>query len=99
MQYLIIPLKGRAGSTALCLVLVPPEETVEGLLLASHELAALDTRVIDTEEGVDVVHGLCPDVGKLLDLGGDILDLVVAQREAELLYARFDGVPTGQTVT
>ena len=74
---LIAPLNGGAGSAALGLCLVPPEETVEGLLLTASELAALDARMVDTEEGVDVVHGLGTDVGKFFDLGGGVLDLFV----------------------
>ena len=78
---------------------MPPEETVKGLLLAAGELAALDARVVDAKEGVDVVHGLRSHVGELLDLGGDVLDLVVIEREAELLDTGLDGVPAGQAVS
>ena len=51
------------------------EQTIERFLLSHSELSALDTRVVDTKERVDVVHGLCADVGKFLDLGSSILDL------------------------
>lgn len=96
---LIAALDGRAGGTTLGLSLVPPEETVEGLLLADLELTTLDTGVIDTEEGVDVVHGLRADVRELLDLGGDVLDLGVVEGKTQLLDTRLDGIPSGQTMT
>jgi hypothetical protein len=51
------------------------EETIQSFLLAYSEFTRLDTRVVDTEERVDVVHRLCPHIGKLLDLGSGILDL------------------------
>lgn len=44
----------------------------------------------DSENRVDVVHGLCPDVGELLDLLRHVLDLVVGQHELELLHSRLD---------
>lgn len=44
----------------------------------------------DSENGVDIVHGLCPDVGELLDLLRNILDLVVGEDELELLHSRLD---------
>ena len=55
--------------------------------------------MIDTEEGVDVVHRLGADIRELLDLGGDILDLVISELEAELLDTALDGVPASETVT
>ena len=57
------------------------QETIECFLLANSELAGLDTRVVDTEERVDVVHGLRAHVGELLDLGGRVLDLRRRERE------------------
>jgi hypothetical protein len=42
---------------------------------------------------------LCSDIGKLLDLGGSVLDLLVVKREVKLLDSGLDGVPSGQTVT
>jgi hypothetical protein len=66
--------------------------------LTDGKLAGLDAGVIDTEQGVDVIHGLRADVGELLDLGGDVLDLVVGEREAELLNTALDRVPAGETV-
>jgi hypothetical protein len=32
--------------------------------------------VVYTQQGVDIVHGLCADVGELLDLGSGVLDLL-----------------------
>lgn len=78
---------------------MPPEQAVEGILLADSKLTALDTGVVDTEESVNVVHGLCSDVGKFLDLGSDVLDLVVVELEAELFDTRLDGIPSSQTMT
>jgi len=56
------------------------EETVKRLLLSDGKFAGLDARVIHPEEGVNVVHGLCPDVSEFLDLGGGILDLDEGKR-------------------
>jgi hypothetical protein len=96
---LISPLNRGTGSAALSLCLVPPEETVESLLLTASKLAALNARMVDTKEGIDVVHGLRSDVGELLDLSGDVLDLVIVEGKAKLFDTRLDGVPTRQTVT
>jgi hypothetical protein len=63
-----------------CLVAVLLEETVKSLLLSDSKLSGLDARVVDTEQGVDVVHGLRADISKLLDLGGGILDLENKER-------------------
>ena len=54
-----------------------PQETIKGLLLSDRELTGLDAGVVDPQERVDVVHGLCPDVGKLLYLGSSIFDFIV----------------------
>ena len=62
----------RAGVLAFSVL---AQETVEGFLLADRELSGLDAGVVDTQEGIDIVHRLCPHVGELLDLSGDILDL------------------------
>lgn len=69
------------------------KEAVERLLLADRELATLDTGVVHAQDGVDVVEALSADVRELLDLRGDVLDLVVRERERELLNTRLDGVP------
>lgn len=58
------------------------EKCIKGLLLANSKLARLDAGVVHTQEGVNIVHGLCADVGKLLNLGGSILDLDIADRLA-----------------
>lgn len=58
------------------------EEAVESFLLADGELARLDSRVINTEERVDVIHRLCADVGELLDLGCGIFDLYASKDKA-----------------
>lgn len=59
----------------MCLVVVLLEEAVEGGLLSNGQFAGLDTRVVHTEERIDVVHRLSAHIGELLDLGGGILDL------------------------
>ena len=51
------------------------QQPVECLSVAHLELAGEDAGVVDTQEGVDVVHGLRAHVGELLDLGGCVLDL------------------------
>ena len=51
------------------------EQPVQSLLLTDGELAGLDARVVHTKERVHVVHRLRADIRKLLDLGGDVLDL------------------------
>ena len=67
-------------------------------MLADLELARLDAGVVDAKQGVDVVHGLGAHVCELLDLGGDVLDLVVGEREAELLDTALDRVPAREPV-
>lgn len=52
-----------------------PEQSIKCFLLANSELARLDTGVVHTQEGVNVVHRLCTNVGELLDLGSSIFDL------------------------
>jgi hypothetical protein len=54
--------------------------------------------MVYTQERVDVVHGLRAHIGKLLDLGRGILDLLIGEFEPELLDARLDGIPTGQAM-
>ena len=56
-------------------LLVLAEQPVESFLLADSKLSRLNSRVVDTEEGVNVVHGLRTDVRELLDLSCGILDL------------------------
>ena len=75
-----------------------PQETIEHLLVAELELSAHNTRVVHTEDGIDVLHALRPDVGELLDLGRGVLDLVVGHLQAELLHSRLDRVPARQPV-
>ncbi len=68
-------------------------------LLTYLELPRDDSRVVDTKNRVNVLHGLRSYISKLLDLGSSILDLVVGHLEVELLHTRLDGVPTGESVT
>ena len=77
---------------------MPLQETVEHLPVADRELAAHDARVVHAQDGVDVLHALCADIGKILDLRRRVLDLVVRHLQAELLHPRLDRVPAGQPV-
>ena len=63
-------------------VSVLAQEAVKGLPMSDNEFARLNARVVDTKEGVDVIHGLSADVRKLLNLSGRILDLQVKGRKA-----------------
>jgi hypothetical protein len=69
------------------------EQAVERLLLPDSELTRLNARVVDAQEGVNVVHRLRAHVRELLDLGRRVLDLFVGQLEVKLLNARLDGIP------
>lgn len=42
---------------------------------ANVELAGFDAGVVHTKYHVDILHALGPDVCKLFDLGGSVLDL------------------------
>ena len=101
---LFLRLRGRRGARRLAALgrhaalSVLAQQAVERLALARGELAGLDARVVDTQERVDVVHRLRADVRELLDLGGDVLDLLVGELEAELLDTALDGVPAGEAV-
>lgn len=54
------------------------QERVELGRLSDLEITGLDGIVVDPENHVDRVHRLGPDIGKLLDLGGSVLDLEVS---------------------
>ena len=71
-------LSAREGEGSLSVL---AQETIERLMLSNGELAGLDARVVDTEQRVDVVHGLRTDVRELLDLGGGVLDLRKAYKQ------------------
>lgn len=49
--------------------------------------------MVYAENGVDVLHALGPDIGKLLDFGGSVFDLIVGEVELELLNTTLDCVP------
>jgi hypothetical protein len=51
------------------------QQFVENVLLSHVELATHNATVVDTENGIDILHALRADVSKLLDLGGSVLDL------------------------
>ena len=86
------------GSSKVVLLAVLLEQPVERLLLAHGELARLDARVVHAQERVDVVHRLRAHVRELLDLRGDVLDLLVGELQAELLDAALDRVPAREPV-
>ena len=69
----------RSFRDGMLLCTVFAEQTIQRLLLSDGKLTGLDTGVIDTQERVDVVHGLCPDISELLDFGGGVLDLLIGQ--------------------
>ena len=76
-----------------------PQETVKSLLLSNSKLARLDAGMVDPQERIDIIHGLCADVGKFLDLGCGILDLIVSELETKLLNSGLDSIPAGQTMS
>ncbi len=51
------------------------KKAIKRLLLPDGQFTRLDTGVVHTKERIDVVHGLCTDVRKFLDLGSSVLDL------------------------
>ena len=55
--------------------------------------------MVNPQNLVDILHGLCPNIGKFLDFGSSILDLFIIHLEIQLLDSRLDGVPSGQTMT
>ena len=55
--------------------------------------------MVDTQKGIDVVHGLGSDVCEFLDLGSHVLDLCVVEGQTELFDTGLDGVPASQAVT
>lgn len=52
------------------------EETLKRMAITHFEFTTDDSRVIHSEDSVDVLHTLRSDVGQLLDLGCSVLDLV-----------------------
>ena len=58
--------------------------------------AAVNVEVEGADEGVSVIDGDGADVGHSLDLGGDLLNLLVGHGETELADTRLDGVPARQ---
>lgn len=83
----------KLGSTVLS------EQAIEGFLLPYLEGTRLDARMVYTQQRVDVIHGLSAHIGKLLDLSRGVLDLVITELQSELLDARLDCVPAGQTMS
>jgi len=70
------------------------EELVQDSRLSNLETSRLDGSVIDPQDHIDILHRLCPDIGKFLDLGSSILDLFIVEFEVELFDSRLDGVPS-----
>lgn len=54
---------------------MPLQQLVELVGLSDAEFTGGDTGVVDTQDGVDVFHALCSDIGKLLNLVCGILNL------------------------
>lgn len=70
------------------------QQLVQLGLISDFQSSILDGLVVDTQDDIDVVHGLGLDVCELLDLVGGVLDLVVGHLELELLDSRLDGIPS-----
>lgn len=60
-------------------------------------LARLEVAVVGTDDRVGIVDGDGTNVGQSLDLGSALLALSVGQLDLELLGARLNCVPAGQT--
>lgn len=72
----------------------------DGLLLLGHvgqRLAEGDATVERSQERIDIVQVGDSDIGQELELGGDLLDLVVGHLHVQLLGSRLDAVPSSQT--
>ena len=54
---------------------MPLEETLKRMAVTHFEFTTDNSRVIYSEDSVDVFHTLRSDVGQLLDLGCSVLDL------------------------
>ena len=59
----------------------------------------MNTSVVNSQNHIDILHRLRSDIGKLLDLGSSILDLIISHLEVELIDSRSDSVPSSQSVT
>lgn len=46
--------------------------------------------MVDTQERVDVIHGLCADIGEFLDLGCGVLDLCRTGQASTCIPGRED---------
>ena len=71
------------------------EELVQYFRLSNLETTRLNGSMVNPQDLVNIFHRLCPDIGKLLDLGSSILDLFIAHLEVELFNSGFNGVPSG----
>lgn len=66
-------------------------------ILGAHLGVIVELTVVVLQKQIDVLDRLRAHVGELLDLRGDLLDLVVVELEAELLHAVLDRVPSWRT--
>lgn len=73
------------------------DQGVQLLDLAQLEVTRLNVAVVYTQDRVDVLDALLSHVTHVLDANGDLLDLVVGQRQAKLFNTGLDGVPASQS--
>lgn len=52
-----------------------------------------------SQQAINVLHGLVLDVGQLLDLASNGLQVVIRQRQTQLLCTVLDRVPASETMT
>ena len=69
------------GRSSMGLIAVSLEQTIECFLLSNCELTRLNAGMIDTKQGVDVVHWLRSDISEFLDLRSGVLDLNDRKRD------------------
>jgi hypothetical protein len=60
-------------------------------------LATMNVEVEASNDRIRVIDSNRPHIGKRLDLGGDLLALLIRQIEAQLAYTCLDRVPAGQS--
>lgn len=51
------------------------------------------------QESIDILHGLVLNIGQLLDLAGNGLQVIIGQGQAKLLSTVLDSVPTSETMS
>lgn len=81
------------------LLAMPPQQPVQRLFLPNRQFSRLDSRVINPQQRIHIVHRLRAYIGQLLDLRSRILDLLVRHRQLQLLHTGLDGIPARETVS